>query len=1554
MENIFGLDLGTNSIGFSLRNPNIDADIINQFENYGSTIFKKGVGSEKGIEFSYAAKRTQKRSIRRLNQSRKYRIWETLDVLMKNGFCPITEDELNQWRRYNKAKGLNRKYPVDALKFEQWVKLDFNGDGYPDYSSPFQLRKELATIQFDFEIEMNKFKIGRALYHIAQRRGFKSSKGETIKEQEKEAENKNEEINNNTELVIDIKKSEKKIAGKIEDFIEKKKVKEIEIKTVGWALAELENEGERIRENWTPIRLQYENEIKYIFEFQNQLRTESEFYSEIHKAIFFKRPLRSQKGLVGKCTLEPTKERCPVSHPEFETFRAWSFINNIQYREKNIENGGWINLKQEDKEAIFEHCFMRVKANFKFEEIVDFLTKRLNHHYTFNYKYNTNVAGCPVSARLKNLFGDDWRNYKVDSTNSRTDKKGISHCITYSIDDIWHVLFSFEDEENVLDFAKNKLFIGERSKAFLNLWLAIPQGYSMLSLKAIKNINRFLQKGLIYTDATLLAKMPEILGVELWAENELFFLDHIRELTAKNRKQKRILIITNNLISLYKAKSLEHSEQFAYKNTNYILDKYDFQEIESHCIDRFGEKTWTNISEAEQIHIKTEVATFYQKFFSNSKRDYYKIPKLGDTIKEFLTDNFEFLQCKNTDRMKDEQCTCSACKKVNMLYHPSQIAIYPQSKEQLVEYNNLALSLRLLKSPKTGAFKNPMAMRTLHELRKLINYLLLEGQINEETRIVVETARDLNDANMRWAIEAYQRQRESENKEYELAIRELLNDSDFNGKANPSNDDDIDRMRLLVDQFDIPEYGNAVTVEVPNIKGGKNKKKNEKSESFNKSPVFLQKIMLEKDLVKKYRLWKEQEFRCIYTGKIIKITDLFAENIIDFEHTIPRSISFDNSLENQTVCFADYNRTIKKKKIPYQLSNYSEILPRLNNWKLKIERLQENVEFWKLKSKKAIDKDIKDYSIRQRHLWQMELNYWKGKYERFTMKEVTSGFKNSQLVDTQLISRYALHYLKSVFSSVDVQKGNVTAVFRKIIGIQNEYEKKNRDQHSHHAIDASVLTLIPKAATRDKMLELFYKKQENKDLINGNKNSAEVSKLKSEIDKIESDLQYEIRRCKIGSANKIVKTIESNIVVNAITNDKTLCPARKALRKKGKPEPIRDNNKQPIHFTDANGNVKYRTYKDGNFIFKKDENGQFILDNNGKRIPIPIIVPKIATGDCIRGQLHEESFLGAIKKVKRDENNKPILLDGKFTFEDGLYYVIRKDLKYKKNDNDIGFKNLAEIKKDIVDPDVYEAIRKQVESAGSSLKDAIDKGIFMLGKDGKPKKIDKHGRPLNKIRHIRIFVRSTEPLKIKKQTYISSKTLVNLDNREHKQFYFANNASTPYYILYHSIINNRIERNYEIIKLFDAARLKVNNNLIVQDYIFLDKNETVRLNLHAILTIGQRVLFYKKNPIELLEIDQNELNKRLYVILGFEKDGRIRFKHHAEARDDKKLMVAFPEKGLDNEGKAFGKSGMNGFSSINWESPWPKLKLSKGNLNMLIENKDFKITPDGKIILNRI
>jgi CRISPR-associated endonuclease Csn1 len=140
MSKTLGIDLGTNSIGMTLRNDDF-------FEWFGVYTFRKGVGDGKSGEFSLAAERTQNRSSRRLYNSRRYRKWETLKVLIENGFCPLSIENLNKWKNYE--KGIGRIFPVDNIAFNAWIKLDFDTDGKPNYTSPYQLRRELISQELD-------------------------------------------------------------------------------------------------------------------------------------------------------------------------------------------------------------------------------------------------------------------------------------------------------------------------------------------------------------------------------------------------------------------------------------------------------------------------------------------------------------------------------------------------------------------------------------------------------------------------------------------------------------------------------------------------------------------------------------------------------------------------------------------------------------------------------------------------------------------------------------------------------------------------------------------------------------------------------------------------------------------------------------------------------------------------------------------------------------------------------------------------------------------------------------------------------------------------------------------------------------------------------------------------------------------------------------------------------------------------------------------------------------------------------------------------------------
>ena len=1455
MGKVLGLDLGTNSIGISLRNEDKGGDIINQLEYFSSVIFKSGVGRGKSGEFSYAAQRTNKRSTRRLYQSRKYRIWATLKLLIDNGYCPLSMDDLEKWSKYDKTKGLKRQYPIEALQFEQWVRLDFDGDGIADYSSPYQLRAELIEKQFDFTSQTNRYKLGRALYHIAQRRGFRSSKGETLQEQEK-AEIKDIQ---ETDITDALKKSEEKKSGKLVEYMQAH-----QLKTVGSAFAHLERNGIRVRNSeYQAVRSQYKDEIRQIFVFQNGLDIESRFYKRLvcenknEGTIFYKRPLRSQKASLGNCTLEPDKPRCSISHPEFEKFRAWCFINNIRFGDGLKES-----LTLEQKEQLYQDKFLLTRNSFKFEDIRVWIEKRIGKHLDYNhksinYKDNATVSGCPISGRFKNLLGEDWENWVFISAEEKINKKtGEVKRIKYTTDDLWHICFSFDEPEYVEEFASTKLsFDDGQVKQLVRIYGAIQQGYGMLSLKATKNINRFLQKGLIYTDAVLLAKLPEIFK-DKWSESEESIISQIDGIISTNREQRLLFGIVNALIADYKSR--DFTDQSAYKNYSYVLGDDDIKDVKNKTVAVIGSKTWASKDETEQEELLAQVAKLYQSFFASPKRDYFKVPKVADALATFLHNTFKYLPEKD----------------LRKIYHPSMIEFYSPADYTRIEDGR---SLKLLGSPVIGALKNPMAMRVLHTLRRQVNSLLKtvdengNALIDEETRIVVETARELNDANMRWAIEAYQREREAENKEYEKIIKEYFPNRDI-------KDNDIEQLRLTCEQHDIPENG------IPDEHLQPKKDKN--------VPIF------KKD-VTKYRLWLEQGCRCLYTGKMINIKNLFDDNAYDIEHTIPRSISFDDSLANLTVCEAHFNRSVKKNQLPTQLTNYDDIKLRLLPWFDKVEKLKDNVDFWKSQSKRAQTKDRKDHCIRQRHLWQMELDYWQNKVNRFTMTEVTTGFRNNQLNDTRIITKYAYHYLKTAFNKVEVQRGSVTANFRKMLGVQSLDEKKSRDKHSHHAIDATVLTLIPTAAKRDNMLELFFRIQDNK------KQNIDCAIL-------EKELLNDRISCKLdGNVSDIVPYIENNVLVNHISKDQTLTPAHMRKRVRGKIIPKRDSN--------------------GLKIFERNADGTFKYNRFGHKIPQ---AKEWSTGDCIRGQLHKESFFGAIKYPLTDDSGFPLRHDdGEYAYEkdnngaDIITMVINTPIDSFTKEEDF---------KKILDPVVRLSITRTIQkriSEGMSLKAALKEPIWLTNRNGEFVKQDKNGRPISPIRHVRCkvsagkgFFTIDKAIKVKTQSYKS--------RYEYKNTYYAQNDTNYLCLLYEGVAKGKVERQFRFLNYYEVAQLRIKDISQIKNepYFQIIEDKKTTLNLSSIIKVGTRVLMWNNSPEELADLRPAELSKRLFIVYKFNLKGAncIYLRNHLEARNE------IPK----NED----------YTIFDENKRQPLLTLVANGFNCLIEGRDFKITDLGKIV----
>ncbi|MBP7174031.1 MAG: hypothetical protein KBA33_08215 [Cloacibacterium sp.] len=1359
MSKIFGIDLGTNSIGWAIRNTNV-AD--NQIEDYGVITFEKGVASEKGNEFPKVQKRTESRGKRRNYQAEKYRKFHLLEFLIAKNMCPLSIEELNNWKKYR--KGEKREYP-QSEDFVNWLRFDFNGDGKPDFhlfgkdehESYYVFRTLAVDERYKDIFTKNAHILGRVFYQLVQRRGFKGRD---------EAEAKT--------MLEGSDKNGTKGRNDIEKYLEN-------YKTLGSALYHYQKEnGGRIRQRYN-LRKDYESELKEICEIHNISKDD---YEKLWKSIIWQRPLRTQKGLIGNCIYEKGKKRVSVSHPLYEEYRTWIFINNLKIEppfQEDLQEYLWSKIY-----PIFYKSTSDFELNVIDKQLAKDGAKRLSRHHE-----KTKVISAKILKFFQDIFGENWKEIlqwnNIHDRNPQQEKRQEKF---YTFEDIWHVLNTFDGQENLKNFALEKLNLDEE-KANKFSKFKLQQGYATLSLSAIKKILPYLQKGHLYSHAVYMANLHKILGETQISETLIkHFSDDLSNILSNENEERTTFGIVNSLITA----QLEDRDNRYQIEDDRALDSSEQRRVNEKILDAFGEKTWNSFTKEKQTEITNFVSEEFRKFLKKPITEkgipYLQPNRIHDKIFKFLQDS-----CHVTDDKKkylwhpsEQENYAEAVEHHEYSLNGKKYYIKPENIDRFLAKNDDAeyegRSIKLLGNPEplSKGFKNPMALKSLYKLKNLINYLLQTGKIDEQTRVVIEIARDLNDKNKRRAIELWQKEREKENEKFRQEFQEYK------------------------EQF--PD----------------------------------KKFIDEKTLVKKIRLWNEQGKMCLYTGKQISFTDLVEGTKYDFEHTIPASISFDNELKNLTIADANYNRNTKGKRFPTQLINYNSeqiidgktlkpILANIENifgkrkvkqevnkkgntktivtWE-KVEDLEKQYDEWKKKSAYASTKDFKDYCIVKYHMIKMDLDYLKAKLKTFTIDEYPAGWRNSQLRDTQIITKYALPYLKTLFKKASVEKGEVVSKFKEIYNVKFAGEKKDRGTHAHHAQDAVVLTLIPNAFHRERILKKY---QEQKDISFYNTYH-------------EQPLDWQDFK------PKYVLDVENNILINNLTDNRTITQTAKTVRRRGK----------IIYDVDKSGNSKKR----------------------------------ISEGDTIRGQLHGESLYGAIKQPVRDEENK-IKFDEnqKMILHDKINVVIRKPLLFKKDANSPGFKTLEEIEKIIVDKDLFKIIKQQVEQ--SDFKTALTNGVYMLDRQG-----NKVGE---KIRRIRCFenLKYENIIKVHEHSFKSDK--------DYKKTTLATNGENTYCLFY----KNHEGKAMKILSIVDLAELKLKNTRSLYNEPEFSVFETGKgknkksIPLYAILKSGDKVIFYKNSIQELKDLEREDLSNRMFKVYQFESDGRMKFRHHLVAGIDTEL-----------------------------------------------------------------
>jgi CRISPR-associated endonuclease Csn1 len=67
----------------------------------------------------------------------------------------------------------------------------------------------------------------------------------------------------------------------------------------------------------------------------------------------------------------------------------------------------------------------------------------------------------------------------------------------------------------------------------------------------------------------------------------------------------------------------------------------------------------------------------------------------------------------------------------------------------------------------------------------------------------------------------------------------------------------------------------------------------------------------------KYKLWKEQDCKCAYSGETIPIERLFEDSYCQVDHVIPYSQSMDDSYNNKVLVLTKENQE-KRNETPFQ------------------------------------------------------------------------------------------------------------------------------------------------------------------------------------------------------------------------------------------------------------------------------------------------------------------------------------------------------------------------------------------------------------------------------------------------------------------------------------------------------------------------------------------------------------------------------------------------------------------------------------------------------------
>lgn len=195
----------------------------------------------------------------------------------------------------------------------------------------------------------------------------------------------------------------------------------------------------------------------------------------------------------------------------------------------------------------------------------------------------------------------------------------------------------------------------------------------------------------------------------------------------------------------------------------------------------------------------------------------------------------------------------------------------------------------------------------------------------------------------------------------------------------------------------------------------------------------------------KYKLWKEQNEFCGYSMKKISIEDLFGNNIVQIDHILPYSRTYNDNYLNKTLVYTKENQE-KGNRTPYEwfgkTQKWDEYEAYINNLAIS-QKKKDNYLLKKLDF--DTEREMRDQNLNDTKYISKELSSLIKAYLNVEKVNMYPGAITSKLRARWGFNRLTHSYISKTYRLPEDMKKDIN---------------KDRDNHLHHAMDALVIASI--------------------------------------------------------------------------------------------------------------------------------------------------------------------------------------------------------------------------------------------------------------------------------------------------------------------------------------------------------------------------------------------------------------------------------------------------------------------------------------------------------------